>query len=587
MITTKHLTGHGCLTIIPPLSSDSLGSDMSEDAEPGEALHPTQIPIADASNETLPLFYSVSSVVFDIDRQNLKFDVEPRIVDCKDGEHGKIFKIKCQQCTRVCDFTDSEQSEAIQNKTLVLEDILQAVSSKDVITKLCATDYEALYRCFERNVIRTTTDPPASWVSASFVNCATDRIEEVGWEHIRLFYKILTEFFRNSRFNAKWCLEKVAKLQREIVMMFRAPDERERKKVMKLFHAMYLVFGHLRTAGRRLYTMFLEEFAHSSVPHFGVQEVLDAICPIVCGFSVPLIDVNLTLFMRVILPLHQSKYVKFYHRSLTAVVVAFVKKQESLGLTTVRELVKCWPITNPVTQVLFIGELEKVSQVLSPEQNREFTEVFCKILGRSVNSVSYPIAERSLMLWDGPFARFIKHWAEIVLPILIPPLFMSCKSHWLEHIRVMAKKVLVILKTWNPEQFTNTGKQLKQCKYAELKREADICETWREIITSSEAPEHLTSARLHDLDRYYMTRRDLEKLKEMYPKMSEMDKIMEKTPIRLKSLEGMRSGSVYTPVPLRRRVRVTHSSSAVKLPNKIPVRSPSFRTTPKLPMPPV
>ena len=580
MATVQDVLRRSCLPLISPLTCESTSSDVSDEADCGDVLQPAQTPIAEDANENIPLFYSVSSVVFDLSTQDLDFEVRPLIMDCKEGEHCPLVRWKCRQCMNICDFTDPAHAFAISQKTEILQDLLSAVSSKDIITKLGPQEYEAIFHCFEKNVVRTTSDPPTSWLCQSFLGFESDKIEEVAWDHVRLFYKIIIKFVGNSHFNSKFCLDKVSKLQKQVMSMFRAPDQRERKKARKLFHTIYLVFGHLRRSGRALFTTFLTEFMQLNLPHFGVEEVLGEILSVVNSFTVPLSEHHVTLFQRVILPLHKTKYVRFYHKSLSLVVCAFIMKNNSLALDAVRTISNSWPIVKPVSQVLFLGELENIAQALNPESSREFTEISCKIIKKCICSVNYPVAERALMLWEGPFARFVKYWVSLVAHDVLPVLYKCAKTHWMSHLPTMARKVMMIMKTWNPDDFTNFGQKLTKQKYTEIMKEAETSDTWKNLLMTSDMPEEFVKQQLDLLHKHFLTRSDFQKVQEMYPEMQEVcNANASATMPHLQLCDRLRCGTPHTPV--RQGIRVTESRSLKSLKSSMPVRPAAFRSQPK------
>lgn len=443
--------------------------------------HPIQTPRSEL-NENRPLLHSVSSMIFDFD-DLLIFDPEPKIMETQLEEVNSIFSSKCKQCQKVCDFTDPEiQIEEKKAKEEVLNDILNAVSDQRIVGVLTQDEYFDLYLAFRRNVIRTTPPPPEVWFAPVSIDFNLDRVEEVGWSHLSLFYDILIAFLSNRKFNTTFCPEETKKLLKGVISMFQSPDNREREKLMKLFHGIYKNMKKLRPFSRKCIVQFLSAVSNSPYPRLGVSEILNAIVPIIAGFKMPLHPENIDLFDKVILPLHSCSYVHFFHLALITSLSQFLQKDRHLVSRIFEMILDHWPVTNPTKQILFLNEIEFFSEIL-PESSVNIIKKLCKIIAGCITGHNFTVAERALMLWESDsFMNLVKRLSKITFPLLIPEIYKTATTHWCPDVRNLALTSMRILKGCDVETFDTIGNNFKRVESEKIMSEVQRGQFWHTLI---------------------------------------------------------------------------------------------------------
>ena len=105
-------------------------------------------------------------------------------------------------------------------------------------------------------------------------------------------------------------------------------------------------------------------------------------------------------------------------------MVQLVAKDSKLASSTIRGLIRQWPIADSVREVLFLSEMEEMLAVIPGEKFEEFSEDFFTRIGECVGSLHFQVAEKALQMWgNGIFIEFIKENLPLAMTILLPYLF--------------------------------------------------------------------------------------------------------------------------------------------------------------------
>ena len=120
--------------------------------------------------------------------------------------------------------------------------------------------------------------------------------------------------------------------------------------------------------------------------HCGMGELLEIWGSIINGFTVPLKEEHKVFLVRVLMPLHKPKGMCMYHRQLSYCVTQFVQKDPGLTVVVVRRILRCWPMTNCPKEVLLIGELEDLVEVMEPEEFEKVAVSLCTQIAKCLTS---------------------------------------------------------------------------------------------------------------------------------------------------------------------------------------------------------
>ncbi|OHS92880.1 phosphoprotein phosphatase [Tritrichomonas foetus] len=487
-----------------PQSNDSANLEPMANNHLIKSYQPIQTPRSEL-NENIPLLHSVSSMIFDLN-DLLLFDVEPQIMKSPPTEIPRIFADKCSQCCKVCDFTNDQiQLEEKNCKTEILTDILKAVSDQNIVCLLKEEEYIALYHSFRRNVIRAPPQPPKTWFSPVAIDFTLDRVEENGWPHLSLFYDIIITFLSNRKFNTNYGRNETQKMAKGIISLFQSPDNRERVKVMKVFHAIYRSFNKFRNYARSITTSYLSELIYTTIPKLGIHEILNAYIPIIAGFKVPIHQENLDFFHGILIPLHSSPIVHMFHTPLVEAIISFVVKQSNLTIDVYNTLFIKWPVTSPTKQLLFLNEIEKLADLLPADTDSSTIIKICKIVIRCLNEENFTVAERALMLWESDaFMTMVGKHCNSTFTLLIPAIYKAASTHWCTDVRTLALNALKILKGQNFKVFEQYGSQFKRLESDKVIIELSHGKIWYNIIMQYEKNRKTREDKCTEIQKYFI-----------------------------------------------------------------------------------
>lgn len=92
-----------------------------------------------------------------------------------------------------------------------------------------------------------------------------------------------------------------------------------------------------------------------------------------------------------LLPLHKVKCLSLYHAQLAYCVVQFLEKDATLTEPVVRGLLKFWPKTCSQKEVMFLGEIEEILDVIEPNQFVKIQEPLFRQVARCVSSPHFQV----------------------------------------------------------------------------------------------------------------------------------------------------------------------------------------------------
>lgn len=92
-----------------------------------------------------------------------------------------------------------------------------------------------------------------------------------------------------------------------------------------------------------------------------------------------------------LLPLHKVKCLSLYHAQLAYCVVQFLEKDATLTEPVVRGLLKFWPKTCSQKEVMFLGEIEEILDVIEANQFVKIQEPLFRQIARCVSSPHFQV----------------------------------------------------------------------------------------------------------------------------------------------------------------------------------------------------
>ncbi|PKU48896.1 serine threonine-protein phosphatase 2a 56 kda regulatory subunit alpha isoform [Limosa lapponica baueri] len=171
-----------------------------------------------------------------------------------------------------------------------------------------------------------------------------------------------------------------------------------------------------------------------------------------------------------------------FHAQLAYCVVQFLEKDTTLTEPVIRGLLKFWPKTCSQKEVMFLGEIEEILDVIEPTQFKKIEEPLFKQISKSVSSSHFQVAERALYFWNNEYIlSLIEENIDKILPIMFGSLYKISKEHWNPTIVALVYNVLKTLMEMNGKLFDELTSSYKAERQREKKKELEREELWRKL----------------------------------------------------------------------------------------------------------
>uniref|UniRef100_A0A674ETW6 Serine/threonine protein phosphatase 2A regulatory subunit n=1 Tax=Salmo trutta TaxID=8032 RepID=A0A674ETW6_SALTR len=354
----------------------------------------------------------------------------PQLKDAPSTEQQELFTQKLQQCCMLFDFMDSVTDlKSKEIKRATLNELVDYVSTNRGV--LVETAYPEISNMICTNILRTL--PPSD--NPDFDPEEDEPTLEASWPHIQLVYEFLLRFLENPDFQpsiAKRYIDQKFVLQ--LLELFDSEDPRERDFLKTVLHRIYGKFLGLRAFIRK--------------------QINNIFLRIINGFALPLKAEHKQFLMKVLIPMHTGKGLALFHAQLAYCVVQFLEKDPTLTEPVIRGLLKFWPKTCSQKEVMYLGEIEEILDVIEPTQFKKIQEPLFKQISRCVANPHFQVAERALYFWNNEYIlSLIEENIDKILPIMFGSLYRISKEHWNPTIVALVYNVLKTLMEMNSTLF--------------------------------------------------------------------------------------------------------------------------------------
>ncbi|XP_013398866.1 serine/threonine-protein phosphatase 2A 56 kDa regulatory subunit epsilon isoform isoform X2 [Lingula anatina] len=401
----------------------------------------------------------------------------PQLKDTPPAEQQDLFIKKLQQCCVVFDFMDPiSDLKSKEIKRACLNELVDYITAtRGVLTEPVYPEMVKMIAC---NVFRTLppTDP-------EFDPEEDDPSLEVSWPHLQFVYEFFLRFLESPDFQPSLAKKYIdQKFVLQLLELFDSEDPREREFLKTVLHRIYGKFLGLRAFIRKQINNFFLRFIYETESFNGVGELLEILGSIINGFALPLKVEHKQFLTKVLIPLHKAKSLSLYHAQLAYCVVQFLEKDATLTEPVVRGLLKFWPKTCSQKEVMFLGEIEEILDVIEPTQFQKIQEPLFKQIARCVSSPHFQVAERALYYWNNEYLMsLIEENSNIIMPIMFPALYRISKEHWNQTIVALVYNVLKTFMEMNGKLFDELTSNYKADRQKEKKKEKEREELWKKL----------------------------------------------------------------------------------------------------------
>ncbi|KAE9554333.1 hypothetical protein FO519_002443 [Halicephalobus sp. NKZ332] len=403
----------------------------------------------------------------------------PMLKDTPEGDAQTALAIqKLQQCQKIFDFYDAvAQLKSKEIKRAALNELIDFITANQgaIVEPL----YPEVIKMVSKNIFRVL--PPSD--NSEFDPEEDEPTLEVSWPHLQLVYEFFLRFLESPGFQAQVGKKYIdQRFVLELLQLFDSEDPRERDFLKTILHRIYGKFLGLRAFIRKQINNMFLSFVFETDSFNGVGELLEILGSIINGFALPLKQEHKVFLVKVLLPLHKPRCLSLYHAQLAYCVVQFIEKDASLTPQVFDALLKFWPRTCSSKEVMFLGEVEEILDIIEPEQFRKIIDPLFKQLAKCVSSPHFQVAERALYFWNNEYILSLMEDASAqIMPIMFPPLYRISKEHWNPTIVALVYNVLKTFMEMNGRLFDELTANYKLERQKEKKKEKDREELWRRL----------------------------------------------------------------------------------------------------------
>uniref|UniRef100_A0A672F7H2 Serine/threonine protein phosphatase 2A regulatory subunit n=1 Tax=Salarias fasciatus TaxID=181472 RepID=A0A672F7H2_SALFA len=348
------------------------------------------------------------------------------------------FLKKLQQCCTVFDFMDTLSDLKMKEyKRSTLNELVDYVTvSRGYLTEQAYP--EVVKMVSSHNIFRTL--PPSD------SNEFDPRGRRAYAGGLLLVYEFFIRFLESQEFQpsiAKKYIDQKFVLQ--LLELFDSEDPRERDYLKTVLHRIYGKFLGLRA------------FIRKQINNIFYGDIIN-------GFALPLKAEHKQFLVKVLIPLHTVRSLSLFHAQV------------------IRGLLKFWPKTCSQKEVMFLGELEEILDVIEPTQFVKIQEPLFKQISRCVSSPHFQVAERALYYWNNEYIMsLIEENSSVILPIMFANLYRISKEHWNPAIVALVYNVLKAFMEMNSTLFDELTATYKSDRQREKKKEKEREELWKKL----------------------------------------------------------------------------------------------------------
>uniref|UniRef100_A0A8C5DYV3 Serine/threonine protein phosphatase 2A regulatory subunit n=1 Tax=Gouania willdenowi TaxID=441366 RepID=A0A8C5DYV3_GOUWI len=339
--------------------------------------------------------------------------------DAPVAELHDLFCKKLQQCCVLFDFLDCVADlKGKEIKRAALNELVESVATS-VILLINSIIISV-------NIFRTL--PPSE--NPEFDPEEDEPTLEASWPHLQLVYEFFLRFLESPDFQPSMAKRYVdQKFVLQLLELFDSEDPREREYLKTILHRVYGKLLGLRAYIRKQINNIFLRFIYETEHFNGVAELLEILGSIINGFALPLKAEHKQFLVRVLIPLHTAKSLSIFHAQLAYCVVQFMEKDATV--TEYVRLLKYWPKTCTQKEVMFLGEIEEILDVIEPSQFIRVQEPLFKQIAACISSPHFQVAERALYFWNNEYIlSLIEENCQVILPLVFATLYRVSKEHW-------------------------------------------------------------------------------------------------------------------------------------------------------------
>jgi serine/threonine-protein phosphatase 2A regulatory subunit B' len=414
----------------------------------------------------------------------------PPLTSVSEDKFNELLQQKLQQCRIICNFVDPMAD--LKSKTTkqgYLQEILDHIAQPKYFKLIDPETFKVFFAMIKSNLIRAIPPLPALARVPMIGDDVNDTIIESSWVHLELVYEIFKRFLESSLLEpAQFAVYIDQAFVARFLKLFNTPDQREREQLKMILHRLYLKFMQQRPLIREAIQHIFLTYIYEDRYFCGIAELLDIMISIVNGYKVPLKQEHVDFLEKILLPLHTSNFLHLFHANLFYCIMQYIQKDPKLIPLVVRGLFHLWPVSCSFKELIFVGQISRILELVSEEQFVELSKQLFHKIGECITSNNFQVSEQGMLLWKNDrFHDFTKAHAKELFPIICPYLYRTGTAHWNTAIKNLAVSVIRICMESSPEVFEAFSKAMKVQEQQEIENQRTKARTWKLVLASATA----------------------------------------------------------------------------------------------------
>jgi len=389
-------------------------------------------------------------------------------------------------CAKVYNFAPTEPSAEREQKTKILQELLDALDSgiqneifsHDIISLSFDMIRNNLFRPFHFIV------KPSSATTTIYEAEDEETMLEASWPHLILVYQFFLRLIIFPQFDQTMAIEFMdPSFIKQFIWLFHSEDARERDMLKNLLHRIFGKFVCLRPAIVKSVKNSLIEFVYENAEESnGICELLEVFESIVSGFKVPIKEENIQFLQEYLIPLHKSRALPNFHQQLSKCMAKFIQKELRCATIIYNGILKYWPVTNSIKEVNYLNEVEELIETCNGTSLQNIEKQLFKKLCKCICSPHFQVAEKALlMLNNEKIIDILSRNKPVLYPKLVGSLLENSENHWNNYITTLTLNSVKVLMDLDMKLFEISSKKHQEEKSEKGKKRANIEEKWKKL----------------------------------------------------------------------------------------------------------
>ena len=350
-----------------------------------------------------------------------------------------------------------------------INDLIQLLSDQRMVTQLFIPNIENVMDMIKKNIFRPLPNTNGGNLAETKTGVEEEEQQQEqdhSWAHIRGIYEIFLNLVINEACDCITLKQFVtSNFISEFLQLFDSDFAEERDFLKNILHKLYAKIIPRRKMIRKAITDCFHLLIHEIHKFNGTTELLDIMASIISCFTIPLREEDVIFFKNIIIPLHKVQTSSLYFDNLIRCSMLFLTKDSTLSVPLLEGILKYWPFSNYVKEILFLQELIEVFEFCDIEKIQPLVNKLFKRVIRCISGSHLQVADRAMRLFESEsFISIIKQYKTISFNIIVPTVNHLASNHWHQMLKESLSALKEILQKIDPQAYNNALETVDQKK---------------------------------------------------------------------------------------------------------------------------